>query len=246
MRWLLACLVFLVATVAGRAAGWGEEPPATIDVSLLSEHVVRGVERAGAAARVEIAGGVGGWRARLAGIVPVARAESSEWLVAGAWGREVGERLGLSAGVTWTSFATGAREPAHDFLEFHADAAWNLPREFVATVSAAHDVELDATTLEAALAHSFALARWGAYLDGRAFAGWSDGRDWRRHTGRRVRDAYGYWGIAAEIPYRVGGNASVVVGAEYSALWNHEAAGSLGGPKGRRNLTGRVGVRFDF
>lgn len=224
-----------------------EEPLALIDAGLVSEHVFRGLERAGAAGRVALDGRAGAWRAGFLGIIPLDDDEPAEWRVSGGWGRGLGDNFVVRAEFAWARFSPVPLQGVRDSFEAGLSARWTLPREFAVVVGAYHDFRLDADTSEAALEYSLPLTRLGAYVDLRLVLGWSEGRDWRpRAPGARVADAYGYFGAAAELPYRVGANTSVVLGARFSETWNARDAGVFGGPNGRRNLVGEIGLRFDF
>lgn len=244
---------FILAAVGGLgvlrawAAPLDVEPVVTITTSLTSEHVFRGLERAGAAGQVALEGRAGAWHAGFLGTIPLDEIEPAEWRVSGGWGWGVGDNLVVGAEFAWTRSSHVPLQRVRDTLEAGITARWTLPRELVLALGAHHDFRLEADTAEAAFEYGLPLTRVGAYLDLRAFVGWSAGRNWQPSAfGSRVADGYGYFGAAAELPYRVGANTSVVIAGQYCETWNARTAGVPAGPKGRRNLGGEIGVRFDF
>lgn len=135
---------------------------------------------------------------------------------------------------------------AGDSFELGVKAAWPLGG-WRPTIAYFRDLQLGSDTVEGALEWSLPLTRLGAYVDGRFFTGWSAATDWRRGaSGAVVRGGYGYAGIGAEIPYRVGEHVSLVAGVDLALTSNASGAGPLAGTAGDCNLAFRLGGRWDF
>lgn len=248
MRRLRIPLFLLAAVVAGPAFGQSaSEPGLAVSVDHLSERVFRGLERADDTAQVGVAWRGEAWRAAWKGYAPLRSDAPAEWRLEGGWGMKAGARASFETTLAWSHVTRPLGGMARDALEFGATVAWALPREAVVSVAAFHDFTHEATTGEAAVARGIPLTRLGAYLDLRAFVGWSDARDWLpRAAGGRVAGGYGYFGADAVLPYRIGEITSVTLGLSYSEAWNARDAGIFAGAGGRRNLAARIGVTFDF
>lgn len=237
--------MFPVAAVA--AGRFDAEAAASVEVTWVSELVVRGLERGEQAVVTSLTGNTGAWRAALAATVDPGREGRSEWRAEAGWGRDLAGQLAVEASLAATMFSRPPAGSTRESIELGISASWQLPREVAVTLAGFHDFRLEANTVEAAVTWSVPLTRIGAYLDLRAVAGWSHAQDWRpRAPGPAIAGGYGYVGAAAEVPYRIGAYTSLVAGVAYSEVWNARDAGVLRGPNGRRNLVGRIGVSFDF
>jgi len=241
-------LGFLVAGApSALAAAWTEEPVTGVEVSWVSEHVVRGLERAGPALQARVDWSGGPWRAAAA----TSRALTGEGLdEAGLWFArtlEVSPRLQVEADLAWVRAGGQPVRAVRDSWEAGVQATWLLPHGAKATVEGRHDFVLRADTVEVALDLSWPLIRLGAYLDGRVWLGWSHAENWRPEAvGPPVAGGYGYWGGEVRLPYRVGAHTTLLAGLGISGAWNARNAGWRPGPGGRTNLAARIGVSLDF
>jgi hypothetical protein len=245
-HWMTAMALFLAA--AGKTPGQPvAEPGLVATAEFVSERVHRGLERADRTAHVGIAWHGEAWRASGHAFTPVRSDDPAEWQLTAGWGRRAGANLAFESTLRWTHFTRAQGGMAEDTWEAGIAATWALPRDFKLTAAAYRDFTVEGDTAEGSLAYSVPLTRLGAYLDLRAYVGWSDGRDWRPHgAGARVAGGYGYHGVDAELPYRVGELTSVVLGVAYSEVWNAREEGHFSNRGGTRNLVWRLGLRYDF
>lgn len=247
-RVLLLPGLWVAGVLAGPAAALAAAEPVTeIQAFWVSEHVVRGLERAGPSLQAGVDWASGPWRAS---------AGTSRALTAQGWdetgirlarSQEVGHSLRLVAEISWLRFGGYSPATVRDTVEAGLRAAWVLPSETSASVAWSHDLVRQANTAELAWERSWPLTRLGAYLDTRLWLGWSHAQDWRPEAaGPAVAGGYGYWGGALRLPYRVGAHTTLVAGLEFSEVWNAREAGWRPGPPGRRNLVAQIGVSFDL
>lgn len=239
-------LVAAIATLRGLGQP-AAEPGIAVQVEFLSERIFRGLERGDETVSAGVSWRGESWRAAWRGHAPLRSEAPAEWNLEGGWLARPGGRVAVEALATWSHYPRARGGMAPDTFELGVRAWWTLPREVMVGLGGFHDLTLEATTGEASVLHSVALTRLGAYLDLRAFLGWSEARDWRpRAAGACRAGGYGYFGADATLPYRIGEFTSVVVGLGYSEAWNARDAGAYPDAGGRHNLTGRVGVTFDF
>lgn len=248
MRSLAGPAVILLLFGANALRGqFGAEPGLTMSGELLSEHVHRGLERSDETVHMGIAWRGESWRAAGDAYAPLRSADPAEWRMEGGWGSSPAAGLQLEALARWSHFTRARVGMAEDTLELGARATWMLPREAQVGVAAFHDVTLEATTAEGSIGYSIPLTKLGAYLDLRGWIGWSDARDWRPEApGPAIAGGYGYFGVEATLPYRVGAVTSVIVGVSYSESWNARDEGPEPQRGGRRNLIWKIGVSFEF
>jgi hypothetical protein len=238
----------LVALLAGPLLSPAAEPPAVrADFSYASRYVFRGVERAGSSAQATVEFSRDDFRGGAWANLPFA----------GGVGREVN----LNAAYIWHATADLTLEASVAHSWFPGALADDTKRTFEAGVTATlaainsvtpsltyyHDFRLRTDTVQASLAHSLALTKLGAFLDLSLFAGWATGDDWRPDApGPRRHDNYGYWGVEAHLPYRVGPHSTVIAGLHYSdAIGRSETNGPFGRTS-RQNLWVTLGVSLDF
>lgn len=246
-RLVTTLAIFLLVGPSAVPGQFGAELGLAISGDFLSEHVQRGLERADETAHGRVAWRGESWRAAWDAYLPLRSAAPAEWRVEGGWGSDPAKKVSVEALARWSHFTRARSGMAEDTIEFGVEAKWLLPREVLVGAAAFHDVTLEATTAEGSVAYSLPLTKLGAYLDLRAWMGWSDARNWQPNApGPRVAGGYGYLGAEATVPYRVGEVTSVVAGVSYSESWNAREEGSVQPRGGRRNLTWRIGVTFEF
>jgi len=242
----VSALLFAPALLGAAERFDGELKP-TAEFVVASESVFRGLERAGHSAQAAVGVERGAFRGGLWASVPLRGGEADELRLDAAWRQPLGGQFELEAGVRMFRFLNApAGAPRHSW-----EAGLKLSREMPGGLKPAlgyyRDFRLQADTGEGELGFSVPLTRLGAFLDGRFFAGWSQADDWRPGaSGPRVAGGYGYYGVEAKVPYRIGEHTTVLAGLHYSEAWNAREAGAVPGPKGRRNLGFTAGVSLDF
>lgn len=229
--------------------GWAQEeaPPLRMDVSYVSSHVFRGIERAGDSAQAAVEFSRDSWRGGL-------------WVNQPLDGEDIRE-VNLNAAYVWqpTDGFTLEALVAHSWFDdvpgggvdrsFEAGLAATLEPVggFTPSFAYFHDFRLRADTMQASVARSIALTKLGAFLEVNLYAGWSSGDDWRPDApGPRRRDSYGYWGGEVHLPYRVGAHSTLVAGLHYADTFGRSETNGPFGRASRRNLWVTLGVTLDF
>lgn len=234
----------LPAAAAERFEG---EEQALADVRLVSRHVTRGLERAGASLQASAALLTGGFRGELWANQPFRRSDAREVQLTGTWAQAVGTAGGLELVGRWYVYGNPPPGRANQSAEAGAVAHWTMREGLRASVGYHRDIQLQADTAEAEVDWSLPLTKWGTYLDFRFFAGWSDAKNWRAGGGSpAVRGGYGYGGVDARLPYRIGEHTTVVLGLHGSGTWNSRSAGVFSFSDRSINVAGSAGVSFDF
>jgi hypothetical protein len=239
--------VFFSSLVAIAAMAQDDAPPVRVDATYSSRSVFRGVARAADSlhagvelSRENLHGGVG-----------------TRQPFAGSVAREVdlhaGYRWSLTDGVTVEALLTHTwfdRVPGggvENSLEAGLAATLAPLNGFTPSLRYYHDFSFRADTIEVAVARSTALPKLGAFLEWNFYGGWTSGRDWRPESaGPRRRDAYGYWGGEVSLPYRIGSNSIVAVGAHYAEAFGRSSANGPFGQSGSPGLWVTLGVSHDF
>jgi hypothetical protein len=219
----------------------------TGEAGYTSRYVFRGVLRSRDAAQASARIGRSGWSADLRINQPLRDDDPREvrlgagykWHVAGQW---VIEATGTSCRYEKTpTWRTG-----HS-LEGGVSVAWESGGLFTPGVAWYHDFELRADTAQASLGYSVPLTKLGAYLEGKFFVGWAEARDLTPDApGPRVRDGYGYYGVEARVPYRIGEHATLVASLSFADAVNQNRAWSPFAARGSLRAWGGLAVSFDF
>jgi len=219
----------------------------TGEAGYASRHVFRGALRSRDAAQASAKVERSGWSADLRVNQPLRDDDPREvrfgvghkWRVANRWVIEAG-------GTGYWYEKTPAWSVAQS-LEAGVSVAWESGGRFTPGVAWYHDFELRADTVQASLGYSVPLAKLGAYLEGKFFAGWAEARDLRPDAaGPRVRDGYGYYGVEARVPYRIGEHTTLVASLNFADSVNQNRAWSPLGARGSPRVWGGLAVSFDF
>lgn len=209
-------LVLATCLLAARLAAAEGEWTRTVDATVRSKFVRRGIERDGAAA------------------MPAAWLTNETWKL-GAWANFPFENarwheLGASIGYTH-AFDSGAKlglEVVHYYLgeayEGHPAHTGEVTVSFSATAgpgrataSVTRDVNRRADIGELSYAGEYALKNWGAFLNYRFYVGSVEADDvLPQLPAPRAGDSYTYHGVDLTLPYRVGGQTIVTAGAHYA------------------------------
>lgn len=209
-------LVFALCSLAARLAAADGEWTRTMDATIESKFVRRGVELAGASVRP------GAWIAnetwKLGAWVnfPFEDGRWRELGVSAAYTHafESGSSLGLEiAHYHWGNARDG--HPAHDG---EVTASLSLPAgPGRAGVKLSRDVNRRADIGELSYAGEYALKNWGAFLNYRIYAGSVEADDvLPQRAAPRVADSYTYHGVDLTLPYRIGGQTIVTAGVHYA------------------------------
>ncbi|MBI2512405.1 MAG: hypothetical protein HYV96_10515 [Opitutae bacterium] len=209
-------LLIVGCLVASRLAAADGEWTRTVDTTVESKFVRRGIERAGAS------------------VLPAVWLANDTWKF-GAWANFPFEdarwhELGASIGYTH-AFDSGAKlgvEIAHRHLgeayEGHPAHTGEVTASFSvpagpgrATASVTRDVHRRADIGELSYAGEYALTSWGAFLNYRVYLGSVAADDVLPQLATpRVADSYMFHGVDLTVPYRVGGQTIVTAGVHYA------------------------------
>jgi hypothetical protein len=240
--------VFLAALFAtGLAAGADETPWLRADLGYSSRLVSRGVALAGSSAQAGVEFSQDAFRGGVWSSQSFRSAEVSETdVTAGyAWGQP--DKLLIETTVRPRWYTGGiARDAKHSF-EAGLRATVASVGGCTPSLSCAYDFRLRAETIEVTVARSVALTSLGTYLDFNFFAGLAAGDDWRPDApGARRSDAYSFWGVEANVPYRVGPHSTIVAGVHYSGSNGRSGTNGPIGLNSRQDFWLTLGVNLDF
>lgn len=211
-----ACVLILCLSVARLAAADGEWVR-SVDVTMESKHVRRGIERAEAGVRPAAHLTDGSWRVGASLNLPFAHARDHELAVVTGYTHALdsGAELGFQA----TQFLFGGAERGHPTQSLEVTIAFSLPLgPGRAALSLTRDVERRADIGELSYAGEYALKSWGAFLNYRFYAGSVSAEDVlpRLAQPSPIADSYAYHGVDLTLPYRVGGQTVLTAGAHYA------------------------------
>lgn len=213
MRRVLALLLCLLAARVGAADG---EWVRSVDATLESKFVRRGIERAGASVRpgawlTDEAWSFGAWVN-----LPLAQGRWRELGVSAGYTHTF-ER-GAAVGVRITHYHLGDAYDGHPAHTGEVTASVALPLgPGRATASFTRDVNRRADIGELSYAGDYALKAWGAFLHYRIYGGSVEADDaLPQLPGVRVEDAYTYHGLDLTLPYRIGGQTVLTAGGHYA------------------------------
>jgi hypothetical protein len=238
-------LMGLVATLA--CAQSDEAPPVQANFAYSTRSVFRGVERAGNSFQA----GIELTRDNLHGAIRISQPfggdSASEATLQAGYRWVASDRLTLEASFAHTWFSDVPGDEVKRSLEAGLAATFAPVAGFTPGLRYFHDFRFLADTGEISLRRSVALTKLGAFLEFNLFGGWASGHNWRPDAaGPRRADDYGYWGGEVSLPYRIGGQATLVAGLHYT-----EASGRspINGPFGSSRQPGTwatLGVNLDF
>jgi hypothetical protein len=247
MKSCRAAFVLLLLVALSRLPAQDDEWKATTGIGCASERVFRGVERSGGAAQAsaEITGY--GFEGSIWTSQPFKGGEPGETDLSAGYAFKIPGQFTLEATVTQYLFAMTKPGATRRSTEAGLQASWTANSSLTAAIACFHDFRLGADTVQATAGYSVALKRVGAYLELKSFAGWVNGTNLRPDaTGPRLRDAYGYYGADAQLPYRVGGHTTFVAGVHFSeAVGQSRLWSPIGVPGGARTWAS-FAVNFDF
>lgn len=246
LRIIPALLAAVVAVTAGPAQD-GERPPLRADLTYVSRHVFRGVERSADSLQAAVELNRESLRGRLWTSQPFDRGDTREVKLSAGYGWQATEGIALEASVTHAWFNDVASGGVDRSFEAGLTTTLASVGGFAPSLSYYHDFRFRADTAELAVARSVALPTWGAFLELNFSAGWVRGCDWRPDAaGSPRRDAYGYWGVDARLPYRIGAHSTVVIGLHYADHFDRSVANGPFGRSGGGKPGVTLGVTLDF
>ncbi len=245
MHGVRGLLIFLVG--AATLSAWDDEPRGAIEVGYATGVLRDGVERArdGVFARAEFA--QDGWRGALALHEPFRGAEPRVVQLAAAHEWRVGEDF--SIGVTAEHFRQ-EQAPLNSLrhsTRVGALVRWQPLGGWATELSYQRDLRLCADVSEVRLARNFALTRLGAFLEWSAFTGWLAADDARPDApGAEIHDSFGYVGMEARLPYRIGERTLIVVAAEVATTTGQATFWSPIGSRPRTRVAVQLAVTVEL
>jgi hypothetical protein len=240
--------LLLAPGFAAETRAWGEEPPPVrVDFAYASKYIFRGVEQTGDSVQAAVILSRENFRGGLWANQPFDQNGVSEANVRAAYVWPAADGPAVEASVMHRWFGN---VPAHELdssLEAGISATWAPVGGFTPGLAWYHDFRFRADTLQASVARSVPLAKWGAFLELGLHAGWTDGDDWRPGSlGPKRRDSHGYWGGEARLPYRVGAYTTVAAGVHYADSFGRSMANGPFGRSAGGNWWVTLGVNRDF
>jgi hypothetical protein len=238
----------LVAVMAIPVLASGEEPPAVrADLGYASHYVFRGIERAGDSAQVAVEGAHESWRGGLWTNLPFESGETRELSMNVAYAWQPTRKLNLEASLSGSWFDEVPGGGVNNTCEAGLTATLAAVEGFIPSLAYYHDFRLQADTAQFALARSIALTHLGAFLELNGYVGWAAGDDWRPDApGAPRHDGYGYWGVDAQLPYRIGAHTTVTAGLHYADNFERSPTKGPFGLTGRQIFSVTLGVNLDF
>lgn len=243
-RLVLCCLLAASGWAAERFEGEGQT---LLTLRFASREVARGLERSGAAIQGLADFAVGSFDGGVWLNQPFDDDDPREARIHGAWIREVSDQGHIELGARAYLLDSVPMGTKRQTGEAFICARWRIREGLEPRVAYFRDFGLRADTAEISVDWSLPLTKWGAYLDTRAWMGWSHAEKWRQDaTGAAVRGGYGYGGVEARVPYRVGEHLTVELGTSCSEVWNARGEGAFVRSNRRTNVVATAGVSLDF
>ncbi len=201
----------------------------TLDNTIASEYVFRGLDVAGATFHpsVEIASGdfyTGVW-----GALPFNNdngADYKEFDFYAGYGYALNETWKLDAGATFYYY--GDTPGSQDTTELYLGLTGKVS-VFTPSVYAYYDLDLKTTTFIGSLGYSLPITQIGTSLDFTATLGYVDTGD----LSSAIPENYTYWGLAIAVPYKLSDSATVTAGVAYTngnrnSILEDQVVGTLG------------------
>lgn len=242
--------IYLIAALAAASGLRADEPkPAysiTSDFTYASEYVFRGVKSAAASFQPSVELATGDFNVGLWTNQPLLKHQNNEVDVYAGYDYNVNSALKLEAVTTsYNYFESKAGQTKYSY-ELGAGATYTVSG-FSPSLYVYHDFRLQADTVVGAVGYSLPLEAIGASIDTNLFVGSVNARDTLPDAkGASVRDAYSFYGLDLNIPYKLNKNATFTVGGHYAS--NRNVAG-VGGPFGvlsDKNFWFTTGIRIGF
>jgi hypothetical protein len=244
-RIVFGLLLGSLAAIGAKAQA--DEPPARVDLVYVSRSVFRGVERAGDSLQAEVELSRDNLRGGFGTHQPFGGDSARDFNAHAGYRWSLTEGVTLEASLAHTWFNEVPGGGVKRSLEAGLAATLMPVKGFTPSLRYYHDFYFCADTAEAALAHSTALPKLGAFLEWNFVAGYVAGDDWRPAAGGpRRRDDYSYWGGEASLPYRIGANTVVVAGLHYIEASGRSPTNGPFGRSGGARLWISLGVTRDF
>lgn len=211
-RAMITAFCLLAARVVAADGDWVR----TVDATVESKFVRRGIERAGGSVRPGAWLSDGAWKLGASLNLPFTRSEAHELAMMAGYTHAFDS--GLQFGLEVTHFHFGDAQlgqPSHT-AEVAATASFAVgPGRAMATL--ARDVNRRADIGELSFSGEYALKNWGAFLGYRVYVGAVEADDaLPQLPPPGVEDSYSYHGADLTLPYRVGGQTVLTAGVHYA------------------------------
>jgi hypothetical protein len=210
-----AFILLLLAPIMRLMAADGEWTR-TIETTVASRDVQRGIERAKASVRP--AGWLTDetWRFGTWLNLPVENTRGREFAVLAGYTHTFGSDV--RAGLEVTHYFLGDTRDGHPSHTGEVAAIFSLPAGPARLgASVARDVNRRADIGELSYAGEYALKNWGAFLHYRFYVGAVEADDvLPQRSAPRIEDSYTYHGVDLAVPYRIGGQTVLTAGVHYA------------------------------
>lgn len=244
----MRCLfVLALCSLAARLAAADSEWTRTMDATVESKFVRRGIERAGASVRPAVWATDATWELGAWANLPFEQASRTELGVSAGYTRTFG--ADVKFGVEIAQFRFGGAEAGHPkhTTELGATLSFSAGPGRVA-LDVTRDGERRADIGQLSYAGEYALKNWGAFLNYRVYLGSVDAADVlpRLVSPLRVADSYTYHGVDLTLPYRVGGQTIVTAGVHYAGTNGARPFWSPDGASTRAKLWLSLAASYEF
>lgn len=225
----LAALVGASAAFADVAAPAAKSYSVTLDNTLASEYIFRGVEIADTTFHPSVEIAYGDLYAGVWGALPFnnnAGADFKEFDFYTGYGFALNDTWKLDAGVT--HYYYGDTTGLSDTTEFYLGLNGKIS-VLTTSVYGYYDIDLQSSTFIASAGYSVALEKLGTSLDFTATLGYVDNGE----IASAAPADYTYWGLGVAVPYKLSDTATLTTGVAYTngnqnALVEDQIVGTIG------------------
>lgn len=245
MKKTILALVALVgasaafADVAAPAATTAKSYSVTLDNTIASEYIFRGLEVADTTFHPSVEIAYGDLYAGVWGALPFnnnAGADYKEFDFYTGYGFALNDVWKLDAGVT--HYYYGDTATLRDTTEFYLGVNGKVS-VLTTSVYGYYDIDLQAATFIASAGYSVALEKLGTSLDFTATLGYVDVGE---NPSAESAD-YTYWGLGVAVPYKLSETATVTAGVSYT---NGNRNSTINGLALEDQVVGTIGLTVGF
>ena len=201
----------------------------TLDNTIASEYIFRGLEVADATFHPSVEIAYGDLYAGVWGALPFNNQNGSdykEWDFYTGYGYALNDTWKLDAGATFYYYGDtpGSQDTTELYLGINGKVS-----VLTTSVYAYYDLDLKTTTFIGSLGYSLPLTKVGTSLDFTATLGYVDTGD----ISSAIPENYTYWGLGVAVPYKLSDTATVTAGVAYTngnqnSLVEDQVVGTIG------------------
>jgi len=227
------------ADVAAPAATTAKSYSVTLDNTIASEYIFRGLEVADTTFHPSVEVAYGDLYAGVWGALPFtndAGHDYKEFDFYTGYGYALNDTWKLDAGVT--HYYYGDTAGLRDTTEFYLGVNGKVS-VLTTSVYGYYDIDLQATTFIGSLGYSLPIKQIGTSLDFTATLGYVDAGE---NPSAESAD-YTYWGLGVAVPYKLSDTATVTAGVAYT---NGNRNSTINGLALKDQVVGTIGLTVGF